>query len=115
MRRAGAGVGRVVYDRAVMTVKQRTILAALRDAQHANDGQPVGSVAIARWCPEPWTCRVASVTATLLGLQQQRLAVCVSQAGGRSWRLTQIGRHQLPPRRGPAPARDRRISTTPKR
>jgi hypothetical protein len=50
----------------LVTVKQRTILVALRDAQHANDAQPVGSVAVARWCPEPWKCRVGLVAAALL-------------------------------------------------
>ena len=94
----------------LVTAKQRAVLAALRDAQHANDGQPVGTVAVARWCPEPWTCRAQLVAATLLALEAQGLAVCVSELGGRTWRLTDAGRRQLVPRRGPAPARDRRIT-----
>jgi hypothetical protein len=93
-----------------VTVKQRTILVALRDAQHANDAQPVGTVAVARLCPEPWTCRVELVAAALLALQAHGLAVSVSEFGGRTWRLTDAGRRQLVPRRGPAPARDRRIT-----
>jgi hypothetical protein len=93
-----------------VTVKQRTILAALRDAQHANDSQPVGTFAVARWCPEPWTCRVEVVAAALLALQAHGQAVCVSELGGRTWRLTEAGRRQLVPRRGPAPARDRRTT-----
>jgi hypothetical protein len=93
-----------------VTVKQRTILAALRDAQHANDSQPVGTFAVARWCPEPWTCRVQVVAAALLALQAHGQAVCVSELGGRTWRLTEAGRRQLVPRRGPAPARDRRTT-----
>jgi hypothetical protein len=93
-----------------VTVKQRTILAALRDAQHANDSQPVATVGVARWCPEPRTGRVQLVAAALLALQAHGLAVSVSELGGRTWRLTEAGRRQLVPRRGPAPARDRRIT-----
>ena len=86
-----------------MTVKQRTILVALRDAQHANDAQPVGTVAIARWCPEPWTCRVELVAAALLALQAHGLAVCVSGLGGRTWRLTGARHRQLVPVAAPRP------------
>jgi hypothetical protein len=57
-------------------------LVALRDAQHANDAQPVATVAIVRWCPEPWTRRVELVTAALLALQAHGLAVCVSELAG---------------------------------
>ena len=102
--------GPAVTVSGLVTIKQRTILVALRDAQHANDAQPVDSVAVARWCPEPWTCRVQLVVAALLALQAQGLAACVSELGGRTWRLTEAGRRQLVPRRGPAPANDRRIT-----
>lgn len=108
--RQWASSGPAVRVPDLVTAKQRAVLAALRDAQHANDGQPVGTVAVARWCPEPWTCRAQLVAATLLALEAQGLAVCVSELGGRTWRLTEAGRRQLVPRRGPAPARGRRIT-----
>ena len=108
--RQWASSGPAVRVPDLVTAKQRAALAALRDAQHANDGQPVGTVAVARWCPEPWTCRAQLVAATLLALEAQGLAVCVSELGGRTWRLTEAGRRQLVPRRGPAPARGRRIT-----
>ena len=57
-----------------------------------------------------WTCRAQLVAATLVALEAQGLAVCVSELGGRTWRLTEAGRRQLVPRRGPAPARGRRIT-----
>ena len=108
--RRWASSGPAVRVPDLVTAKQRAVLAALRDAQHANDGQPVGTVAVARWCPEPWTCRAQLVAATLLALEAQGLAICVSELGGRTWRLTEAGRRQLVPRRGPAPARGRRIT-----
>ncbi len=48
-----------------MTAKQRVVLRALRDAQHAHDGQAVSAGQIAAVCPAPWHRRPDLVTQAL--------------------------------------------------
>src|SRR3954447_3511555 len=45
--------------------KQRAVLTALRDAQHAHEGQPVSAGQIAAACSGPWHGRSDLITQTL--------------------------------------------------
>ena len=58
-----------------MTVKQRVVLAALRDAQHERGGEPVGAGRIADVCPAPWHGRPDLVTAALVLLERDGLVL----------------------------------------
>src|SRR3954447_18775135 len=93
-----------------VTGKQRVVLSALRDAQHAHDGEPVSAGQIAARCAGPWHRRHDLVTQALWLLHAQGLAVPSAGAAG-GWKITASGRAELPPRRGPARSRPR-ISDT---
>jgi hypothetical protein len=73
---------------AIVTAKQRVVLAALRDAQH--DVRPA-----------PWHGRPDLVTAAL-GLLERDGLVLAAAGSTRAWKITAAGRLMLPPRRGPA-------------
>jgi hypothetical protein len=86
-----------------VTAKQRVVLAALRDAQHERGGEAVGG-RIADVCPAPWHGRPDLVTAALVQLERDGLALVAAARGrGRS----------LPPaadaRTASRPARERRV------
>ena len=87
-----------------MTGKHRAVLAALRDAQHAHDGEPVSAGPIAALCSGPWQRRRDLVTQALWLLHAQGLALPSAGAAG-GWKITASGRAELPPRRGPARTR----------
>jgi hypothetical protein len=80
-----------------VTGKHRAVLAALRDAQHAHDGEPVSAGQIAALCSGPWHRRGDLVTHALWLLHAQGLVLPSAGAAG--------GRAELPPRRGPARSR----------
>ena len=84
-----------------MTAKQRVVLAAVRDAQHARDGDAVSAGRIADACPAPWHGRPDLVTAALVLLERHGL-VLVAAGSTRAWKITAAGRLMLAPRRGPA-------------
>jgi hypothetical protein len=87
-----------------VTGKQRAVLSALRDAQHAHDGEPVSAGQIAALCADPWHRRSELVTQALWLLHAQGLVLPSRGATG-GWKITTSGRAELAPRRGPA--RDR--------
>jgi hypothetical protein len=87
-----------------VTGKQRAVLSALRDAQHAHEGRPVSAGQIAAMCSGPWHCRSDLVTQALWLLHAQGLALA-GPGSPRGWKITATGRAQLPPRRGPARGR----------
>jgi hypothetical protein len=84
-----------------VTAKQRVVLGALRDAQHAHDGQAVSAGQIAAVCAAPWQDRPDLVTQALWLLQAHGL-VLVAAGSTRAWKITAAGRLMLAPRRGPA-------------
>jgi hypothetical protein len=86
-----------------VTGKQRAVLSALRDAQHAHGGEPVSAGQIAALCGGPWH-RHSDLVAQALWLLHAHGLVLPS-AGG--WKITATGRAELPPRRGPARSRPR--------
>jgi len=87
-----------------MTAKQRIVLGALRDAQHANQGQAISATRVAAVCDEPWRDRRDLVTQALWLLDAQGLARPTASIA-RGWQITTAGRALLAPRRGPARAR----------
>lgn len=89
-----------------MTAKQRVVLGALRDAQHAHEDQAVSAGQIAAVCPAPWHRRPDLVTQALVLLERHGL-VLVAAGSTRAWKITAAGRLMLAPRRGPA--RERRV------
>jgi hypothetical protein len=89
-----------------VTGKQRAVLSALRDAQHAHEGEPVGTGQIAALCGGPWHRRSDLITRALWLLHAQGLVLPTAAAGG-GWKITASGRAELPPRRGPARSRPR--------
>ena len=84
-----------------VTGKHRAVLAALGDAQHAHDGEPVSAGQIAAQCSGPWHRRSDLVTQALWLLHAHGLALPSPGAAG-GWKITSSGRAELPPRRGPA-------------
>jgi hypothetical protein len=89
-----------------LTGKQRAVLSALRDAQHAHDGEPVSAGQIAARCNGPWHRRNDLVTQALWLLHAQGLTLPgAGTADG--CKITDRGRAELPPRRGPARSRPR--------
>jgi hypothetical protein len=80
------------------------VLAALRDAQHAHDGEPVSAGQIAALCSGPWHRRSELVTQALWLLHAQGHVLASAGAAG-GWKITASGRAELPPRRGPARSR----------
>jgi hypothetical protein len=87
-----------------VTGKHRAVLAALRDAQHAHEGEPVSAGQIAALCSGPWHRRGDLVTQALWLLYAQGLVLPSAGAAG-GWKITASGRAELPPRRGPARSR----------
>src|SRR3954454_390642 len=87
-----------------VTGKHRAVLSALRDAQHAHDGEPVSAGQIAALCGDPWHRRGDLVTQALWLLLAQGHALPSAGAAG-GWKITASGRAALPPRRGPARSR----------
>jgi hypothetical protein len=87
-----------------VTSKHRAVLSALRDAQHAHDGEPVSAGQIAASCADPWHGRSDLVTQALWLLHAQGLVLASAGAAG-GWKITASGREELPPRRGPARTR----------
>jgi hypothetical protein len=67
-----------------VTAKQRVVLAALRDAQHENDGQAASAGQIAALCREPWHQRPDLVTQALVLLERHGLVLVARRARGRS-------------------------------
>jgi predicted transcriptional regulator len=84
-----------------VTAKQRGVLGALRDAQHAQQGQAVSAGRVAAVCAEPWHGRPDLVTQALWLLQAQGLVLVAAGSTG-GWKITAAGRLMLAPRRGPA-------------
>jgi hypothetical protein len=80
------------------------VLGALRDAQHAHDGEPVSAGQIAALCSGPWHRRGDLVTQALWLLQAHGLVLTSAGVAG-GWKITATGRAELPPRRGPARSR----------
>jgi hypothetical protein len=101
--RAGCASGRAGSFTAV-TGKQRAVLSALRDAQHAHENAPVSAGQIAAACSGPWHHRSDLVSQALWLLHAQGL-VTPSACAASAWKLTAAGRATLPPRRGPARSR----------
>src|SRR4029079_13028215 len=89
-----------------MTAKHRAVLSALRDAQHAHQGEPVSAGQIAALCGGPWHRRSDLVTQALWMLHAQGL-VLLSAGAASGWKIITLGRADLRPRRGPARKRDR--------
>jgi predicted transcriptional regulator len=89
-----------------VTGKQRAVLSALRDAQHAHEGEPVSADQIAAVCSGPWHRRSDLVTQALWLLHAQGLVLPGAGAAG-GWTITATGRAALPPRRGPSRGRRR--------
>ena len=85
-----------------MTAKQRIVLAGLRDAQHARDGEPVNTWQIASLTAGRWQGRAGLVDQALVLLVRDELAR--RHPDGRHT-ITTAGRQLLAPRRGPARAR----------
>jgi hypothetical protein len=77
--RAAASVRRV-------TGKQRAVLSALRDAQHAHEGEPVSAGQIAALCGGPWHRRSDLVTQALWLLHAHGLVLPSAGAWGRGVR-----------------------------
>ena len=84
-----------------VTAKQRVVLGALRDVQHAHDGQAVSAGQVAAVCPAPWQDRPDPVTQALWLLHANGL-VLVWAGSTRAWKITAAGRLMLAPRRGPS-------------
>jgi len=84
-----------------VTAKQRVVLGALRDAQHARAGEAVSARQIAAACSAPWQGRPDLVTQALVLLERHGL-VLVAASSTRAWKITTAGRLMLAPRRGPA-------------
>ena len=78
-RVAGSATGgrRAASERAAsvrcVAGKQRAVLSALRDAQHAHEGEPVSAGQIAALCGRPWHRRSDLVTQALWLLHAQGL------------------------------------------
>ena len=89
-----------------MTGKHRAVLSALRDAQHAHEGEPVSAGQIAAVCGGAWHRRSDLVTQALWLLHAQGFVLLSAGAAG-GWKITAAGRAELPPRRGPARSRPR--------
>jgi predicted transcriptional regulator len=87
-----------------VTGKHRAVLSALRDAQHAHEGEPVSAGEIAAVCSGPWHRRSDLVAQALWLLHAQGLVLSSAGAAG-GWKITATGRAELPPRRGPARGR----------
>jgi len=87
-----------------MTPKQRIVLSALRDTQHAAEGQPVSATRVAEVCVGPWRGRRDLVSQALWLLHAHGLAASMAGAT-RGWQITPAGRALLAPRRGPARTR----------
>ena len=87
-----------------VTGKHRAVLSALRDAQHAHEGEPVSPGQIAAVCGGPWHRRSDLVTQALWLLRARGLVLPSAGAAG-GWKITATGRAELPPRRGPARGR----------
>jgi hypothetical protein len=84
-----------------VTAKQCVVLAALRDVQHAHDGEAVSAGQIAAACPAPWQRRPDLVTQALVLLERHGLVLAAADST-RAWKITAAGRLILAPRRGPA-------------
>lgn len=82
-----------------MTPKQRMVLAGLRDAQHAHDGQAATVWQIAQLTAGRWQGRADLVAAALKLLERDGL---VRMGPDGRYTLTPDGRKVLVPRRGPA-------------
>ena len=70
-----------------MTAKQRVVLGALRDTQHAHDGQAVSAGQIAGVCPAPWSGRPDLVTQALVLLERHGLVLAAADST-RAWKIT---------------------------
>lgn len=71
------------------------MLAALRDAQHAHDGEPVSAGQIAALCSDPWHRRGDLVTQALWLLHARGVVLPSAGAAG-GWKITASGRAELP-------------------
>ena len=98
--------------RRIVTAKQRVVLGALRDAQHAHDGQAVSARQIAAVCPAPGQGRPDLVTQALVLLERHGL-VLVAGGSTRAWKVTAAGWLMLAPCRGPARAAGHRRPPAP--
>jgi hypothetical protein len=86
-----------------VTGKHRAVLGALRDAQHAHEGEPVSAGQIAALCSGPWHRRSDLVTQALWLLHTHGLVLPSAGAAG-GWKITATGRAELPPRAAVPPA-----------
>ena len=67
---------------AIVTAKQRVVLAALRDAQHECDGDAASAGRVADFCPAPWHGRPDLVTAALVLLERDGMVLAAAGSTG---------------------------------
>jgi hypothetical protein len=82
-----------------MTGRHRAVLSALRDAEHAREGEPVSAGQIAVLCAGPWHRGSDLVTQALWLLHAQGLVLRSAGAAG-GWKITATGqscRHAAAP------------------